>query len=233
MVPQIAATMYQVDLVHLPVRYERHQVQLLFFDMSRKMYGGYQSLAFNAGNIEMFTVYGSGGSSRLQLMPDRFRIIEQNSGIKPDDFKARFEVAMSSAARVFNIMTFPLQTVKIRATSKPVLFENAIEFLANKICGFEDEDIESFARKPSAFTMSFSFLSTQDEENTVNVKVEAYEQPQQNVSMDVEGTFAAGITAEDLSLGAENIQKTLNFISEKTMAFLNRFDHEPGTEEPA
>ena len=79
--PNPAITLMQADLIHLPAKYDRHQVQMLFFDMSRKMYGGYQSLAFNFGNSEMFTVYGSGGSSRLQLLPDRFRVLEQNTGI--------------------------------------------------------------------------------------------------------------------------------------------------------
>ncbi len=226
--PNIAISLLQADLVHLPVRYERHQVQMLFFDMSRKMYGGYQSLAFNYGNSEMFTVYGSGGSSRLQLLPDRFRLVEQNSGISLDDFKGRFEVTMASAARVFQIERFPLQQVKLRAVAQPSLWDNGVEFLAGKICHFDEDDLDAFGRPPSAFTMSFSFLATPEEDNTFNVKVEAFELPQNNVVLDIEGNFTAGFTPDGLSEGAENIQKAFEFVSERTMAFLNRYDSEPG-----
>ncbi len=228
MQPHLAISMMQADLVHLPVRYERRQVQMLYFDMSRKTYGGYQNLAFNYGNSEMFTVYGSGGSSRLQLLPDRFRLVEQNSGISLDDFKGRFEVAMASAARVFGVSSFPFQHVKIRSVAQPSLWNNGIEFLAAKICRFDEEDLEAFERAPTAFTMSFTFLATPEEDNTFTLKIEAYDQAQQNVVLDLEGNFSAGFSPEELSLGAENIQKTYDFISERTIAFLNRYDSEPG-----
>ena len=79
---------YSTDLIHLPMRCDRDKIQRLYNDMSHKLYGGYQNLAFNYGNIEMFTVYANHGSSRFQLLPDRFRVMEQNSGIKLADFMA-------------------------------------------------------------------------------------------------------------------------------------------------
>lgn len=224
MKPNGPITLRQTDLVHLPCRYERQQVQMLFFDLSRKMYGGYQSLAFNQGHTDMFTLYGSGGSSRFQLLPDRFRIIEQNSGVSLEDFKGKFEVVMTSAVRVFSVSAFALQHVKLRMVTEPVLWDNAVRFLAEKICGFDEDDLTTFEREPSAFAMSFGFLATPEENNTFNVKVEAYEQPQKSVLMDVEGNFGDGVVADDLAQGAANIQRTYEFASQKTMAFLNRFD---------
>jgi len=234
MVSKPAITYQQADLVHLPIKYERQQVQQLFYDLSRKLYGSYQSLAFNLGNIEMFTVYGTGGSSRLQLMPDRFRIIEQNSGVKLDDFKARFEVTMASAANVFGLSKFALQTIKLRSVSQPLLWEDATEFLAKQICKFEDDDIETFDRRPTAFTMNFVFLATSEEPYTFNVKIESHDQPAKPVTMDVDGNFSGTkdeegnytgtISADDLMAAAGNIQTTYDFVSENVMGFLNRYD---------
>jgi len=215
---------YTTDLVHLPVRYERAQVQQFYYDMSRQMFGGYQNLAFNYGNIEMFTVYGSGGSSRLYLLPDRFRIMEQNSGIKMEDFKARVEVTMRSAANVFGVSYFPFQTTKIRTLTQPLLWQNGIQFLAEKICNFDEADIESFARPADSFSMSFTFLAAEEQQNTFTVKIDAQRQPQNAVSIEIDGNFSMPIRAEEIEVASENIQTTYNFVNERILTFLNRFD---------
>ena len=225
--PQTMVTLQQADLVHLPIFYDRAEIQRFYYDMSRKLYGGYASLAFVPGNTELFTVYGNGGSSRFQLLPDRFRIIESNSGIKPEDFKSRFEVTMASAAAIFGVTDFPLQTVKLVALSQPLLWDDAVDFLACKICGMEPEDLAAFGRRATVFTMNFRFLATPDEHNNFNVKIEAIEPAQKTVVMEVEGTFSESVTPQSLSLGAANVQKTYDFIGEKLLAFLNRFDKKP------
>ena len=215
---------YTTDLVHIPIRYDRAEVQQFYYDMSRKMFGGYQSLAFNYGNIEMFTVYGSGGSSRLYLLPDRFRVAEQNSGIKLEDFRARVEVTMRSAANVFGVTHFPFQTTKIRTVTQPLLWQNGIHFLADKICNFEEDDLESFSRPPDSFSMGFTFLGTTEEQNTFNVKVDAQRQAQNAVSIEIDGSFSTPISADGIEAASNNIQTTYDFINERVMSFLNRFD---------
>jgi len=211
----------------LPIFYDRAEIQQFYYDMSRKLYGGYASLSFVPGNVELFTVYGNGGSSRFHLLPDRFRIIESNSGIKPEDFKSRFEVTMASAAAVFGVSSFPLQIVKILAVSQPLLWEDAVDFLACKLCGMEPEDLAAFGRRASAFTMNFRFLATPEELNNFNVKIEAIEQAQKSVVMEVEGTFSEAVTPDSLAVGAANVQKTYDFIGQKLLAFLDRYDKKP------
>jgi hypothetical protein len=224
---QTIVTLQQADLIHLPIFYERAEIQQFYYDMSRKLYGGYASLSFIPGNIELFTVYGNGGSSRCMLLPDRFRIVESNSGIKPEDFKSRFEVTMASASAVFGVTNFPLQTVKIVAVSQPLLWDDAVDFLACKICGMEPEDLAAFGRRASAFTMNFRFLATSEEHNNFNVKIEAIEPSQKSVVMEVEGTFSELVTPQSLALGAANVQKTYDFIGQRLLGFLNRHDKKP------
>ena len=222
--PQVNVSLQQAELVHLPIQYNRPEIQRFYYDMSHKLYGGYASLTFAPGNIELFTVYGNGGSSRFQLLPDRFRVIENNSGIKPEDFKSRFEVTMAGAAAVFGVSSFPLQGVKLVMASQPVLWDNAVEFLACKVCGMDAEDLNAFVRRPSAFTVNLRFLATPEEDNTFNVKIEAYEPSQKIVVMEIEGAFAETVTPQTLALGAANIQRTYDFVGQKVMAFLNRHD---------
>ncbi|MBM4043750.1 MAG: hypothetical protein FJ279_01425 [Planctomycetes bacterium] len=215
---------FATDMLHLPTRYERAQVQQFYYDMSRKLFGGYQSLAYNYGNIEMFTVYGNGGSSRLYLMPDRFRILEQNSGIKLEDFKARVEVTMTSAANIFAVSAFPFQTVRMTALTQPLLWEDATEFLAKKVCGLDEEDLESFKRPADAFSMNFTFLATQEEQCTFNLKIDAHREPRKNVSIEIEGNYATNIPADKIAQAAANVQATYDFIGQRVFTMLNRYD---------
>lgn len=225
MASQVAVSLFQADLVHLPIRHDRAQIQQLFQDMSRKVYGGYRNLAFQFANIEMFTVYDTGGSSRLQLLPDRFRLVENNSGIGIEDFKARFEVSMASAAHVFGLAAFPFQHVKMRIAAQPTLFNDAIEFLSHRICRFDQEDLDGFGRRASAFSMAFRFLATPEDNSTFSVKVEAFEEPQQALMLEVEGGFGDAIPADDLGQAGQNVQTTYDFVHERTLQFLNRYDH--------
>jgi hypothetical protein len=224
--PGLAIAFQQSDLVHLPIQYDRERVQQLFYDMSRKLYSGYKNLAHNLAFIDMFTVHGQGGSSRLQLLPDRFRIIEHNSGLHLEDFKSRFEVVMASAANVFGVSRFPLQNVKLRIVARPVLWDNGVQFLATKICGLDEDDLATFGRRPAAFQMQFSFVATPEEEDAFTLKIESYAQPERNIVLDVDGAFPGSVSADDIAKGAENIQKTHDFVSARTMAFLERFDRQ-------
>jgi hypothetical protein len=223
----LAIAYQQADLMHLPIRYDRERVQQLFYDMSRKLYSGYKNLGHNLNFIDMFTIHGQGGSSRLQLLPDRFRIIEHNSGLQLDDFKSRFEVVMASAANVFGVSRFPVQNVKLRSVAQPTLWDNGVQFLATKICGLDEDDLAGFGRRPAAFQMQFTFVATPEDENAFTLKIESYSQPERNVVMDVDGTFPGSISTNDIARGAENIQKTHDFVSARTMDFLNRFDRQP------
>jgi hypothetical protein len=164
------------------------------------------------------------GYSQLTLLGDRIQLTEDHTGTSTEQFGKKVVAVLSAVLPALGIPLLLVQQNKVRATSTPMSFKTATEFLARRVFKIQPEQMEPLGRPTSIFGFRLVFPAHARHPENFNVRIESYVRDPQALYIENVGTFKTPIQSSTLPTVEDNLRITSAFISENILNFLSLYD---------
>ena len=216
------------EFVHVPTVHTGEKLREVYNEVCRSC--GYENFLRQQGGARIERRDADEeGFSQLNLLPDRIQITEDHTGISVEQFGKRLVAVLTAALPILHVPVLLVQQATVRVVCVPNSFRSAAEYLALRVFKMTPEELEPLGRPASVFGMRLVFPPTKEQPQNYNVRVESYVRDQRALYIENVGTFKAPIQSRNLDHVEANLLATSEFLNERVLAFLSRYDRDPGT----
>ena len=97
------------------------------------------------------------------------------------------------------------------------------EFLRRGMFGFDDE-VDLLGRDPQLYGIRMVFPPDQDNPNAYSLRIESFNQDARSIFIENQANYAPILVARGLDVLSQNVDNAYQFLVEKALDFLGRFD---------
>lgn len=190
---------------------------------------GYRNFNFIQGGVVLSNpLPNPNANSTFTVNADRFRIAEELTEVSLDDFLARLELVVRLATQRLEIPLFTATQVSVRSLVNPREYRDARSFFAKGILKWQDADLDQFGRPCQMFGLRMVFPQNQNDRGFYALRMESWNADPRSVYLENVGTFTGVVAAAEAGRSyADCVRSTYDFISERAVGFLARFDNNP------
>ena len=164
-----------------------------------------------------------GAASQASFLADRIQFREELGSLTHESFGRRVLEVCSAAAPERGIQVFTGQQVVLRSLINPRNHADTRVFLREAVFRFQDE-IEALEREPQLYGLRLVFPPRSEETNAFSLRIESYNNDTRSLFIEVQGTFEPILVARGLERLEENVLATYQFLTERALPFVARFD---------
>jgi len=217
------------ELFHPPIQPDPAPVQRVH---NQQFQGGdpeFRSFAVTpTGAVLSNPVTRPGAVSAASFLPDRFQFREELGSLTHEEFAARVRSVSDLVAQEVGIQVFTAQQVTLRTLVNPRNFADSRAYLKEGMFGFEDE-IGEFSREPLLYGIRLVFPATQDQPCAYALRIESFSNDPRSLFIENQATYAPIMVTRGLETVETNIRDAYDFLVEKALRFVSRFDQRQET----
>ncbi|MFP4191170.1 MAG: hypothetical protein ACLFU6_03770 [Candidatus Hydrogenedentota bacterium] len=216
---------FSTELIHAPKKHTVQALQKLYYELSQTKHA-YQNTDFTRPErVRFHTARGAHTKSIALFLSDRILLAEEWTDIPLASFLEKLITVASQAMDELGIPGFAVQTVTLRGTFALSHFDNARDFMIEKVCGQRDRLQPFFQRPVAVGGMRLVFPETADMQATVNVLMESYRHSDNEVFAEVKAIFRnQPVKPENLFPLRERVRDARAFMSSRVFPYLDQFD---------
>ncbi len=215
---------YVSELHHAPSAPDPKAIQKLHNQMFEGGHPLYSSFAVTpAGPLLTNPSTRAGHISQVAFLKDRVQFREELGALTEDSFSQRLEEVLEVGLPLRGVDVLNGHQVILRSLINPQYYRDSREFLARGMFGFRDE-LEAIGRPSQLFGLRMVFPPEGEEQNAFALRVESYTADARSVYLEVQGTFGPIVLADGLHALQTNVSTTYNFLLERVLPFVARFD---------
>jgi hypothetical protein len=215
------------ELFHPPQQPDPAHVQRVHNDLFQTPDPAYKSFAVSpTGAVLSNPVTRPGEVSTAAFLPDRFQFREELTSLTMDEFAARVRDITARVAQLSGVQVFTAQQVTVRTLVNPRHFRDSRQYLKQGMFGFDDET-EAFERTPELYGLRLVFPPTPQVPNAHALRIESYSSDARALFLEDQASFPPVLLARGLDVVADNVQATYDFLVERSLEFVARFDVSP------
>lgn len=212
------------DLRHPPMALDPKVVQRIHNQMFETGFPTYSS--FNStpqGAFLSNPATQPGMVSSAAFLGEAIQFREELTGMTVEEFAKRVGEVVSMSVEPRGVQVFPAMAVTLRTLINPRRFDDSRTFLREGVLGF-DEELEHFARPAELFGLRMVFPPTTEEQNAFTLRIESFANDPRSTFLETQGSFSPINIAQGLEVVSNNIEATYDFLIDRALPFLGRFD---------
>ncbi|QDU66293.1 hypothetical protein [Engelhardtia mirabilis] len=212
------------ELLHPPVTPDPAPVQRLHDTQFRSGDPTYRSFTVtHEGAVLSNPVQRPGAQSQAAFLQDRFRFVEELTGLTADEFASRVRSTSEPMAEARGLSAFVAQAVTVRMLVNPLGFDSGIEFVGAGLLGVEEE-LAEIGRPAGALGIRMVFTPRPDEPSAFGVRIESLPSDPRSLWIECQGTFPPLVVAGGLEAVEARVHETYEFTTRRVLPFLARFE---------
>ncbi len=215
------------ELIHIPMKHTSEKLRDVYSRVCRSC--GYENFIRTPAGARIERQEREGnGFSHLNFTGDRIQFTEDHVGMSVEQFAQKVSAVVCEAVEVLRIPVIVAQQATVRVTSSPNTLKSSAEFLARRMFRIGGEDLEVLGRPASVFGLRMVFPPTKEQPHGFNVRVEPYLRDPRSFYIENVGTIKVPIQTGSPEPVEQNIYQVSQFIVEKIIPFLSRYDRRDG-----
>ncbi len=216
------------ELIHPPLELQAARVQEIHNELYKGSEFQYQNFSVGPEGIALSNpVENPGAVSMVNFLPDRIQLREEMTGTHVDDFRRRLEHVLRTAIEKLSLPILVARQYVVRSLISPRHYADSREFLGTGVCRLQNEQLQDFERPVGLFGFKMIFPVAEGENDYHTLRVESFNQDPRNVFLEDIATFTQPVMPAELEeLGGE-MMATYEFLKDKALSFLARFDRNP------
>lgn len=215
---------FSAELLHPPTAPDPAPIQKLHNQMFETGEPLYRSFTVtHQGAVLSNPVTRPGAVSSATFLADRCQFREELTGLTVEEFAARVIEVAEQVAALRQLQLYLQQKITVRTLVNPRSYKDSRTYLGQGMFGFSDE-LEDFGREPQLFGLRMVFPPKADEANAFTLKIESFHNDPRSLFIENVGGFGPVVAAKGLDPIAGNIASTYDFVVERALAFIARFD---------
>lgn len=212
------------ELLHPPATPDPAPVQRLHDEDFRSGDPAYRSFAVtHEGAVLSNPVQRPGAQSHASFLQDRFRFVEELTGITPDEFASRVRSIAERVAAARGLQAFIAQAVTVRMLVNPLGFDTGIEFVRSGLLRM-DEELAGLGRPSGGLGVRMTFTPRPDEPSAFAVRIESMPTDPKSLWIECHGTFPPLVIAGGVDAVEARVHETYAFTTGRVLPFLGRFE---------
>ncbi len=213
------------EVFHPPVAHEAPRIQAIHAELFADPRTGYRNLHFGPGTATLSNSLATpNANSSVQILGDRLRLTEELTESSMDDFLGRLERVTRLGGTKLEIPVYTACQVSVRTLVNPRHYRDSREFLARGVFRFGEEDLTTFGRPSQMLGLRMVFPQSGTERAFYSLRIESYNGDPRSIYIENVGTFPGIVPAAEAGRLTECVRATYDFIVERALAFLGRFD---------
>jgi hypothetical protein len=164
-----------------------------------------------------------GAVSSVSFTHDRMVLREELSHLTVDEFAQRVRTMAEAASAALGVQVFTAHQVTVRTLVNTRNFRDSRDYLKAGMFGFHGEEGE-FAREPQLYGLRLVFPPSDREPNAHALRVESFHGDPRSLFLEDQATFSPLLVARGLESLEQHVHETYNFLVERALAFVGRFD---------
>lgn len=224
---------YLGELIHVPVAATVEGLRSVYAELCERE--GYENFIRTAdgcrlegGAIEGQVIDPTAGEapsrSTLTFRKDRIQLIEENTDLSLEQYRARVVNVATVAMKVLKIPLILVHHATARAITTPNCYRSAGDFLAENLIRVQPARIEPLGRPTSFMGLRLFFPATADQPGKFNVRVETYLRDPRSLYLENVAMFQAPIKPSNVAELGQQVETAVNFVSNNLWSFLTQFD---------
>ena len=215
---------FLTELIHPPVQPDPSLIQRVHNDLFQAPDPAYKSFAVTAtGAVLSNPVTRPGAVSAASFMADRMQFREELGSQTVEEFARQVRQITERVVALSKTQVFTAQQVTIHTLVNPRHFKDAREFLHGGMFGF-DRETEDFGRGLQLIGLRMVFPPSEGQPNAHALRVESFNDDVRSLFIEDQATFPPILLARGLDAIEENIHATYEFLVERALSFIGRFD---------
>jgi hypothetical protein len=215
---------FVTELLHPPVNPDPAVVQRVHNDLFQTLDPAYKSFAVTPqGAVLSNPVARPGAVSSAAFMPDRFQFREELGSMTVDEFAVQVREITERVVALAGTQVFTAQQVTVHTLVNPRHFADAREFLKEGMFGFTRET-EDFGRAPQMFGLRLVFPPSEGEPNAHSLRIESFNDDVRSIFLENQTSYPPILVARGLEVVEQNVQGAYEFLVERALSFVSRFD---------
>jgi len=215
---------FLTELIHPPAQPDPALIQRVHNDLFQTREPAYKSFTVTpAGAVLSNPVTRPGAVSAASFTADRMQFREELSSLTVDAFAAQVRDLCERVTALAKTQVFTAQQVTIHTLINPRHFRDAREFLRGGMFGF-DRETEDFGRDPHLLGLRLVFPPSEGQPNAHALRVESYNDDVRSLFIENQASFPPILVARGLDVVADNIHAAYDFLVERALTFVSRFD---------
>lgn len=164
-----------------------------------------------------------GALSSVAFMPDRMLFREELSPLTVEDFGRRVRGIAQAACGLLGIQVLTAHQVTVRTLANPRNFRDSRAYVKEGMFGFGPETA-SFGREPQLYGLRMVFPPSESEPNAHALRIESFHGDPRSIFLENQASFAPLLVARGLEPLERNVQEAYDFLVQKALTFVGRFD---------
>jgi hypothetical protein len=215
---------YHCELLHPPQVPDPIPIQRLHDELFRSPDADYRSFTVAHDSTTLSNpVDRPGAVSQAAFLTDRFRFVEEHTGLTVDDFAARVRRIAERLCAVRSIPVLIGQVVTVRTLVTPRRPTEGLEFMRQSLLRLGAE-LEDFGRPAAALGIRLAFPPTTGHPNAMALRVESVPGDARSLWIECQGSYSPLPVAAGLAAVEQNCHATYRFATGRAVAFLERFE---------
>lgn len=215
---------FLTELIHPPTQPDPALIQRIHNDLFQEPDPAYKSFAVTpTGAVLSNPVTRPGAVSAASFMGDRIQFREELGSMTVDEFAQQVRRITERVATQAGTQVFTAQQVTIHTLVNPRHFQDAREFLAGGMFGFHGET-DDFGRELQLLGLRMVFPPSEGQPNAHALRVESFNDDVRSLFIENQASFPPILVARGLEAIEENIQVAYEFLVERALSFIGRFD---------
>lgn len=215
---------FSAELLHPPTAPDPAPIQKLHNQMFASGDPLYRSFTVtHQGAVLSNPVTRPGAVSSATFLADRCQFREELTGLTVEDFAARVIEVANQIATLRQVQVYLQQKITVRTLVNPRTYQDSRSFLGDGMFGFSSEPAV-FGRAPQLYGLRMVFPPGPEEPNAFTLKIESFHNDPRSLFIENVGGFGPVVAAKGLDPIATNIAATYDFVVERALAFLAKFD---------
>lgn len=214
------------DLVHQPRNPDPNPIQKLHNEMFQAGDPPYASFSVTPmGAVLSNPQSGPQHVSQALFLADRMQFREELGGLTCDEFAARVRRVVEKAAPLCGIQQLLGQQVMVRSLVNPLSEPDTRRLFREGLFGL-GEELGDFDVQPQLYGMRMAFPA-EGEHPGMNVRIESWAQDPRSLFIEVAGGFGPLVALGGLQEIEQRIRGVYDFLLERVLGFVQRFDRLP------
>lgn len=164
-----------------------------------------------------------GAISSVTFGSDRIVFREELTAMTVDEFAQRVRKITQQASELLGIQVVTAQQVTLRTLANPRNYTDSREYIKEGMFGFSDE-IEDFEREPQLYGLRLVFPPSEGQPNAHALRIESFHGDPRSVFLENQASFPPLLVARGLESLERNVLDAYEFLVERGLAFVSRFD---------
>jgi hypothetical protein len=215
---------FVAEILFPPMQLRADQVQGVHNSLFRQPALGYQSFQVAADGIHLTNLPQTPGQvSSASFQPDRLVLREELRGATVEDFATRVVNVTKAAFAALSIGASLAQQFCVRSLIAPKHLRDGREFLSRKVLADADA-LAAFARPLQSLGLRLMLPPTETQRAGHQVRIETWPQDPRSLWLEVTGTFAGALSANEIPQVADHLYATYGFLTGPVADYIARHD---------